>query len=346
MDQFQRQLDQWRAHTKVPAVVGSVRVDGALVWHGVSLADGPGSDVAISAASQFPIYSITKTFTAVCLLRLDQAGLLSIDDPITRWIPDLPVPSAVTLSRLLCHTSGVPDYGALRQYHDAVRAAPSVPWTDAEFVAATLANGLLFEPGTGWSYSNVGYLLVRRAIERATGASFRQCIAEEVASPLSLAKTFVAETIDDWGCCVPGYGGEVRRDGEVIDIRSSYHPGWCAPGVAVSTVDEVTSFYDALFSGAMLDKPHLEKMLQLVRVPGAHPPAVTPSYGMGIMADPDGPFGSSYAHGGGGPGYSLFAEILPHAPKGRLSVAVFCNNSLGADAREGAHKLLKVATAA
>ena len=345
MDQFQQQLDRWRAQAEVSAVAGSVRVDGALIWHGVSVADGCGSDVVVSAASQFPVYSITKTFTAVCLLRLDQGGRLSVDDSITRWIPDLPVPEAVTLDRLLRHTGGVPDYGPLREYHDAVRATPSAPWTDDEFVTATLAKGLLFEPGTGWSYSNVGYLLVRRALERATGTSFRQCIAEEIASPLGLAKTFVAETIDDWGCCVPGYGGEVQRDGEVIDIRSSYHPGWCAPGVVVSTVDEVTSFYDALFSGAMLDKQHLDNMLRLVRVPGSHPPAVTPSYGIGIMADPDGPFGSSYAHGGSGPGYSLFAEIVPDARRGRLSVAVFCNNSLGADARHGTHQLFQVATA-
>ena len=78
----------------------------------------------------------------------------------------------------------------------------------------------------------------------------------------------------------------------------------------------------------MLDKQHLDNMLHLVRVPGSHPPAVTPSYGIGIMADPNGPFGSSYAHGGSGPGYSLFAEIVPDAPRGRLSVAVLCKTTV------------------
>jgi D-alanyl-D-alanine carboxypeptidase len=105
-------------------------------------------------------------------------------------------------------------------------------------------------------------------------------------------------------------------------------------------------FYDTLFGGALLDKRHLDQMLQLVRVPGSHPPAVTPSYGMGIMADPDGPFGASYGHGGGGPGYNLFAAILPHRARGRLSVAVFCNNSLGADTQRAAHELFRIAIAA
>ena len=104
-------------------------------------------------------------------------------------------------------------------------------------------------------------------------------------------------------------------------------------------------FYEGLFDGVLLDVRHLDQVLQLVRVPGTHPPAVTPSYGMGIMADPDGLFGPSYGHGGAGPGYNLFASILPQWSKGRVSVAVFCNNSFSADAERGVHALFQVATA-
>ena len=322
---------------------GAVRRDGSLIWHGVSNAD---RSAIVSPFSQFPIYSITKTLTAACLLRLDQSGVLRVDDQIAKWIINCPVPLAITLSQLLRHTAGVPDYGPLREYHDAVRTTPSAPWTDDQFVSATLTKGLLFAPGAGWAYSNVGYLLLRRAIENATGRSYRQCIADHIASPLGLAQTFVAETIGDWSCCVPGFGSEVSAGGEVVDVRATYHPAWCAPGVAVSTVDDVTLFYDALFSGVLLDHPHLDQMLQLTRVPGSHPPAVTPSYGMGIMADPDGLLGPSYGHGGGGPGYSLSAAILPRAPQGRLSVAVFCSTSLGADAGRGVDELLEAAARA
>ena len=141
MDQFQQQLDRWRAQAEVSAVAASVRVDGALIWHGVSVADGCGIDLGVSATSQFPVYSITKTFTAVCLLRLDQGDRLSVDDPITRWMPDLPVLKAVTLAHLLRHTGGVPDYGPLREYHDAVRVSPSVPWTDDEVCGGYTCEG-------------------------------------------------------------------------------------------------------------------------------------------------------------------------------------------------------------
>src|SRR5438093_12969491 len=105
-------------------------------------------------------------------------------------------------------------------------------------------------------------------------------------------------------------------------------------------------FYDGLFTGALLDEPRLEQMLQLIRVPGAYPPAVTPSYGMGIMADPDGPFGLSYGHGGGGPGYSLFASIVLQSERGRFRVGVVCNHRFGADRKGGVDALGQVASAA
>jgi D-alanyl-D-alanine carboxypeptidase len=346
MNRFQAALDEWRLRAGASIVTAAVRLDGSLIWSGVSIESSVENAGLVSPRSRFPIYSITKTFTAVCILRLDAVGLVHLDDPIRRWIVDMPVPRTVLLSHLLRHTSGIPDYGSAPEYHAAVKSNPSTPWTDDQVVEATLvAKGLLFEPGTSWSYSNVGYLLLRRVIEWAVGSSFRQCVAEQIVAPLCLRDTFVAEAIDDWESCVPGYGREVRLDGEAVDIRASYHPGWCAPGVAVSTVDDVTMFYEGLFDGVLLDERHLDQMLQLVRVPGTHPPAVTPSYGMGIMADPDGLFGPSYGRGGGGPGYSLFASILPQWSKGRLSVAVFCNNSFSADAEHGVHALFQVATA-
>jgi D-alanyl-D-alanine carboxypeptidase len=346
VDRYQQQLDDWREQAAVPVAAAAVRVNGDLVWHGVShAANVDGADL-MSPRSRFPVYSITKTFTAVCVLRLAQAGLLDVHDSVDKWMDDLVVPRTLLLSHLLQHTGGVPDYGPLAKYHEAVRRNPSRPWTDQEFFNTTLGNGLLFEPGTGWAYSNIGYLILRRVIERAAGVSFRLCIDEHIVSRLGLNDTSVAEVIQDWECCVPGWGREVRTDAAIVDVRSTYHPGWCAPGVAVSTVDDVTEVYDGLFRGELLDSEHLNLMLQVVRVPGSHPPAVTPSCGMGVLADPDGPFGPSYGHGGGGPGYSLEASILPGSPVGRLSVAVFCNSSLVVDVQVAVHALLQVATPA
>jgi D-alanyl-D-alanine carboxypeptidase len=345
MEEYQQQLDEWRERTAVPAVAAAVRLNGTLVWQGVShVASVEGSD-PMSSRRRFPIYSITKSFTGVCILQLTQAGLLNLDDSVDRWMGHLPVSRAVSLRHLLQHTSGLADYGWLPAYHEAVRDTPSTPWPDEKFFEMTLANGPLFDPGTAWSYSNIGYLILRRIIERAAGISFRRYVDAHIVSPLGLRDTFVAENIDDWATCIPGYGREVRSDAAVVDVRGTYHPGWCAPGVIVSTVDDVTEFFDSLFRGELLNTEHFDLMLRMVRVPGSHPPTVTPTCGLGILGDPDGPYGPSYGHGGGGPGYALEASILPRSAFGRVAVAVFCNSSLGADVKVGEHALLRMATA-
>lgn len=306
-------------------VVLAIRADGELAWRHTL-----GDDADLQVRPQplrFPIYSITKTLTAVCVLRLSENGIVQLEDSICQWFPNLDLPRSMTLAHALRHTAGLRDYGSLREYHDAVRRSPSQPWTRTEFLDATLKRGLLFLPGGGWAYSNVGYMLLKELIETLCGQTFRNAIRHHVTAPLGLADTFVADNIDDWRVCVPGYGREVDANGELADVRHCYDPGWCAPGVAISTVEDTTRLFDLLFAGKVVSDSSLATMLHLTRVPGDHPPFVAPSYGMGIMADPDFPFGPWFGHGGGGPGYTLCCGILPKSKLGRLSVAVFCNSS-------------------
>ena len=80
----------------------------------------------------------------------------------------------------------------------------------------------------------------------------------------------------------------------------------------------------------MIDDAALAEMLVLRRVPGEHPPAVTPSYGLGIMGDPDGAQGREYGHGGGGPGWNLRATHWTDFSGSPLSMAVLCNHDADA----------------
>jgi D-alanyl-D-alanine carboxypeptidase len=328
-------LDDFRQQTGAPGIATALRVDGNLHWTGSSTIGEP-----FPLAPRFPIYSVTKTLTAIAILRLHETAGLSFTSPITQLLPELSLPNSITLIHLLQHTSGLRDYGPLKEYHAAVHAHPSQPWDDQKFLAAVLPLGQLFAPGAGWSYSNVGYMLLRQVLQRTTGKSFRQCIEDLIAIPLNLHDTFAAETIADWSTCVPGYGSEITVDSEPIDIRPIYHPLWCAPGVVVSTPQEITQIFDALFAGSLLQKPTLKMMLTLTRVPGHHPPAVSPSCGLGILADPDSPLGPSFGHGGGGPGYNIDVAILPNSPLGRLTLATFVTTSTGPSAAQAQAKLL------
>jgi D-alanyl-D-alanine carboxypeptidase len=337
---LQSQLEQWWKNSGTLGVSAAIRIDGKLYWEGASGFLNPDQRQALTVGGRFCIYSLTKSFTAVCLLRLQAHGALETTDSIKRWFPDLPLPNSITLAHLLRHTSGLRDYGPLREYHDAVKRSPSQPWTEKQFLDSVVPLGLLFEPGNGWAYSNVGFMLLRNVIERVTGGSYRKCVEAQVVKPLGLQNTFAAETIDDWVSCVPGYGNEVSDTDEAVDVRSVYHPGWCAPGVMVSTTEEITYFYDALFNGQLVEAEALREMLTMVRVPGHHPPAVTPSSGMGIFGDPGSPSGPGYGHGGGGPGYNLNGWMIPRSRRGRLATAVFCNSSYGRGAQDAERGLL------
>ena len=115
------------------------------------------------------VYSVTKTFLGVLCLRLE----LDLEAPVATWIDDSRLPHA-TLRQLLDHTSGIPDYGRLPAYRQAVQATPSEPWDDEELLARALAAGPDFEPGEGWAYSNTGFMLVRRIVDAAAPGGLRR----------------------------------------------------------------------------------------------------------------------------------------------------------------------------
>jgi len=303
-------LQSQRAHTSV-----GVRINGALY--------PVATDLPID--SVFPIYSITKTLVAICVLRLCERGAVVLDAPATRWLPEVDLPTDITVERLLRHTSGLGDYGYLPAYHAAVRAHPDRPWTRQQFIDAVITPGLLFPTGTRFSYSNVGYMLLVDILERAAGQSFARVLDDSVIVPLKLHATFVLERRDDFNRCVPGFGTEITPDASPVDVRGRYHPGWCAPRVAASTVEEVTHVFDALLAGELVSQPMLDRML--TTVPLSNDPGETIGAGMGLYSDAEVPGGSNCHHGGGGPGYNLSATIYPKTPRGRVAVAVFVNNS-------------------
>jgi D-alanyl-D-alanine carboxypeptidase len=294
----------------------------------------------LSSDSVFPIYSITKTLTAICVLRLVEAGSLRLDVPVYGWLPEIELSRTITLTHLLQHTSGLGDYGPLPEYHQAVRRHPDQPWTRKEFLDAVPPNGMLFAPGGNWAYSNIGYMLVVDIVERVTGQTFAQVLAQFVTQPLALRRTVTLETIEDLMACVPGFGSEVAEDGRIVDIRGRYHPGWCAPRVVSSTPSEITRTFDALFSGQLLAAATLHRMLTLVPLPGLRQRPMVIDPGLGLFSNATSPYGRHYGHAGGGPGYDLTAGIYPEASGGRLAVAVFVDTSGGPRAGDLEHAVV------
>lgn len=300
----------------------AVRCEGLGAWRGAAGAADLDGGTPLAPDARMPAYSITKTVTAVCALRLSETGALGLDDPIAKWVDGLPFGASVTLRALLNHTAGVPNYSENEEQIRALAAEPLRAWSFDAFVAATCRRGLAFEPGAGWAYSNTGYMLLKRAVERASGSDYADAVAQHVSGPLGFTSTAAVRSLL---ALSPGYSRRFSRDAALADVREAYDPGWCATGLVASTAAELCELYAALFGGKLVSRASLARMTELVRVPGDRPPAVSPGYGLGLMGDPDAPLGAWFGHGGAGPGYDLRATYWPGLKGRGVSIAVMCN---------------------
>jgi D-alanyl-D-alanine carboxypeptidase len=199
---------------------------------------------------------------------------INISTPIARWIGADIVPRAadISVAQLLNHTSGLRDYGGLKEYSQAIQAGET-PWSDDVFGGHTLRKPLLFEPGEGWAYSNPGYWLLSKIVQTHTGLGFDEMIHRFIVEPLGLTATQVAH-------------------GQFADDLPGYPAEWVWHGLLTSSASDLVRFMMSPLIDPLLGK--------LTRVPVEHPRWADPHNGYGLMVDP----GSRYGHNGGGPNYS------------------------------------------
>src|SRR5262245_6500580 len=251
-------------------------------------------------AKPVPWWSLTKTALAAAALVLVDRGRLSLDRPIGA--------GGFTLRQLLQHTAGVPEYGGLAAYHEAVRRGEP-PWSDDELLRRVDADRLVFSPGHGWAYSNVGYLRVRRLIEATVGASLDETLRALVFAPLGVPGVRIAGEPED-------------LDATAWENSARYHPGWVYHGLAVGTPAEAALFLHRLLAGGLLSPPLADAMKEPHRldVPLESRPWRSAGYGLGLMIDVASPRGLAIGHSGQGPG-SVSAAF--HFPALARTVAAF-----------------------
>ena len=205
-----------------------------------------------------------------------------------------------------------------------MKRRPEQPWSRDEFVRRTYRGQLLFEPGTSWSYSNLGYLFLKEVLEFVLGRPFFAAVDEFLCRPLQLSQTRPVRTLTDWDDLVPASSSLISPDGAAHEVRGRYHPGWVAHGLLASTATDAARFLDALFRGNFLDAKSLRQLMDGVDVPGEHPPAVTLRYGLGLMLDVDSKEGGTLGQEGSGPDYSAQVQYWPKLGSGYV-VAVLAN---------------------
>ncbi len=287
---------------------------------------------AMTPSGAFRIGSITKMFTATVIIQLAEEGILSLDDPLSRWLPEvaeqLPNGDLITLRHLLTHTSGVFNIVEHEAYYADLFTEVEV---DENAGVATLAcvqrdpndtlaryvygKDALFEPGAQWHYSNTNYTLLGMVVEKATAMPLAEAYRTRIYEPLGMTSTFLdcyEEALID---VVHGYMGFGDTMTDVTELHESI--GWSAGGL-VSTAPDLVAFARGLFGGVLFDDP--ESLVVMTT------PAPGSSYGLGITIQEE-----FMGHAGGIAG---FRSVLKYAPA-LDSVVVMLYNTDVADPEQG-----------
>lgn len=214
-----------------------------------------------------------------------------------------------TLRQLLQHRAGVRDYGSLKAYRDAV-ARNAIPWSREYLLEVVGADRLNFPPGSGWAYSNIGYMFVRESIEEAIGLPLAAALRELVLEPVQASSARLAMTPSDF------------RNVFWPDVRT-YDPRWVFHGCLIGTPIDAARVLHGLCRGQILQSSTLHAMLERHELGDALPgrPWTARGYGLGLMSGRMEDAGRAIGHSGGGPGcvnaVYHFPDITP------ITVAVF-----------------------
>lgn len=314
-------LSDQLARISVPESLGAAMValvdgDGSVNYASKG-SDWGGAPLTPDAA--FRIGSVTKTFTAVLVLMLVDEGVIDLDAEAAEYVARVEVPEGVTVTDLLQHTSGIPNYtvgpsNPLLTFQDD----PERAWSPEELVALVEDRGVS-QPGTAFSYSNTNYAILGILIEEVTGMPFATALRERILDPLTLDATYPdADEVGEepFGAYTGITGSNEPTDFPYTAIATS---AW-ASGDLVSSVDDLHAFFSALFDERLISAELIATMTAR-RDYGANP-----EYGLGIYQYP---IGDLYGHDGGIPGY--ITSVLHSPDTGQTAIVVATNDTTSFD---------------
>jgi D-alanyl-D-alanine carboxypeptidase len=229
--------------------------------------------VRLTPDQTFRVASVTKIFTAALILQLAETAALSLDDPLTRFLPDFPNGGQITIRQLLSHSAGISDRPV-----DLQPAAPGRDRDMATLVAEIARRPSDFPPGTQQAYSNAGYILLGAVIERVTGKPWYAAMRERLFGPLGLRHT----DLDQASALIAGRVSGYETDGAthlVTNARFMNMTGPASAGALVSTVDDLRSWIRALAAGRVIGGASFRQMMTPV-IPGSGP--TRHPYGFGL----------------------------------------------------------------
>lgn len=210
-------------------------------------------DIKCSPDTKFRLASVSKQFTAMAIMMLEEKGLLSIHDSLSKFIPDYPNGNKITIHHLLTHTSGVINYSSLPDHYDSW----SRHHTTQQVIDRFKNEPLRFEPGEKFEYSNSGYVLLAYIIEKVSGKSYEDFLTENIFEPLGMNDSgvdYFTKVLKNRAV------GHYNAGDGIIQADYLYVPFTNGAGSIYSTVNDMYKWDRALYTEKLITRKSLEKM--------------------------------------------------------------------------------------
>jgi CubicO group peptidase (beta-lactamase class C family) len=304
-----------QAEQRIPSVSAAVFRDGEVVWRGaLGSADVERGEEATPEHS-YRIGSITKTFTAVCILQLRDAMMLALDDPLRAHIPEVPV--GLTVRDALSHLSG------LQREPPGEIWETMTPPSREELLAGLEDVERVLRPGEAWHYSNLAFGLLGEVVARRCESGYEDALRTRVLEPLGLRDT----GFDPPGPRATGYYVDPYSDRVTVEPDPTGEGPTAAMGWLWSTVDDLAAWGDFLSTGnqAVLVRETVDEMSRVRTMVDEAGWSVGWGLGLGLYRRGERVY---VGHGGAMPGF--VASLCVHRPE-RTGAAVLLNTSAGAE---------------
>jgi D-alanyl-D-alanine carboxypeptidase len=213
------------------------------------------SSIAMTPDTPLRVASVSKSITAAAILMLDQAGTISIDKPVSTYVPQFTSNGAnITLRQLLAHISGIPG----RNHGDPILHGDG-PITPEQFFTKLNATPLYAKPGAQWDYANENYYLLAQVVQNVGHAGFASWLKQHIFIPAGMTQTYSDEGAPDPALAL-GYVHRLPQD-PFLQCAPPAWSGELGAGGVISTPSDLVRFDIALFNGTLLDAAHRKEML-------------------------------------------------------------------------------------
>ena len=274
------------------------------------------SDSAATVDTVFQLNSDTKQFTAAAILQLRDQGKLTLDDDITKWLPDFETRgNKVTLRHLLNHTSGIAELGGMQELR-AIQLMRNPTATRDDVYKVIKRYPFMFPTGTMEIYSNTNFWLLGLIIEKASGMTYADYVEKKIFEPLGMTRSMYCTNAEKVARRASGYG---MRSGRPILVPPIVYTGAQGSGAICSTAEDVITWLKALHGGKVLTPKSYAEMIK----PAMLNDGTRLRYSMGLIVGEDANGSRFIGHGGGGFGFSSVTRWYPEA---KLAVVVLTNS--------------------